>query len=99
MILIFYAVDNPREFTPSFFEGMEEKKILDLLLDLKDETLDCGVHIYDCTADRNSIYPNLKDFQIDYNNEDLDLGFYSQLLPTIEAKDIVEHNVKQIKKK
>lgn len=99
MILIFYRVDNPREFTPSFFEGMEEKMILDILLDLKDEMHDSGVHIYDCTADRNSIYPNLKDFQVDYNNEDLEVGFYAQLLPTIEAKDIVQYNVAQMQKK
>jgi len=89
MLAIFYPVDNPHEFVPENFEGKDEIDILEIMLSLEEESEFSSVHIYDFgSADKNTFYPNVKDFQNDYNAEDLDGGFFVQVLPTMTKQDI-----------
>ena len=44
MYNIYWKKDNPRKFDEKFFEGMEDEKVIEILLDLHDEGTDIFVY-------------------------------------------------------
>lgn len=79
MFLFFYKVDNDREFTRDFFDGMQPEKAAEILTDLNDE--EGGVVFYDLdNSHPNGRFRNMQDFVEDYNDEELDGGYWSLLL-------------------
>lgn len=44
MYNIYWKKDNPRKFDEKFFEGMEDEKVIEILLDLHDEGADIFVY-------------------------------------------------------
>jgi hypothetical protein len=76
MFLFFYPVDNAKDFDRHYFDGMEPEKIASTLLDLKNEG-EC-VPFYDLdNSHPNGRFLNMDDFTENYNDEDLDGGFWS----------------------
>lgn len=77
MILAFYAIDNARRFGRNSFNASEPKEILDKLMTLPAEE----VRFYDTERLRSFERPALDAFVEDYNNEELDAGWWCVLIP------------------
>lgn len=75
MILAFYKVSNSKEYERHTFDDKRPETIIDMLNELGDEEY----RMYDTNAyGYGSVQPcpNLADFEDDYNNEDLDGGWW-----------------------
>ena len=77
MIIAFYKVDNSLNYERHSFDAMcdEPEKILEMLNKLPGEEL----KIYDANnyGYAHRVQPNLVDFEEDYNDEELDGGWWS----------------------
>lgn len=78
MLLAFYKTDNSLELTPDSFQGCTSEEILDQLEGLDEFEWRC----YDISQKCNSEHPALNAFVDDYNNEELDLGWWCVLIDT-----------------
>ena len=80
MIIAFYKVGNSLDYERHSFDALcdEPEKVLEMLKKLPDEEL----KIYDANnyGYAHRIQPNLADFEDDYNDEELDGGWWSVVL-------------------
>lgn len=74
--LAFYKVDNHKEYDRHSFDNMSREEIIDCLTSLYDEE----VRFYELTVGVNTPYASLSHFINDYNNEELDGGWWSILI-------------------
>lgn len=84
MFALFYSANgtapHPREL-----DGMSEKEIVKAIIGKHDYRL------YDLSTDQpTSKCINAREFEDDYNNEELDGGFWLRMLPTITYDEIIE---------
>jgi len=78
MILSFYAVDNSKGFNRNSFTGKSASEILDALEQLPPEE----VRSYDMSQYNSYDRPALNAFVEDYNNEELDGGWWCVIINT-----------------
>jgi len=79
MLLAFYKIDNSQEFSPDTFKDLEPSEILDKLESLDEWEWRCYDISNKCSNQR---HPALDAFVEDYNNEELDLGWWCVLIQT-----------------
>ena len=74
MILAFYRVDNNLGYGRHTFDDMSNDEIIEKLSKLDE----CDLRIYkaDCYGYGAVPAPNLADFEYDFNNEELDGGWW-----------------------
>lgn len=93
MTIVFYRVDNALNYGRHEFDGLcdQPKEILDMLQKLPDDE----VKIYNADEYHwQTKEPSLTDFEQDYNDEELDGGWWVIVLPiSIEEGDTLESMV------
>ena len=74
--LAFYKVDNEKEYGRYSFDTMDSEEILKALNELPDEQ----VRFYELCVGYSNKMLSLSDFVEDYNDEELDGGWWSILI-------------------
>ena len=78
--LAFYKVDNSLDYERHSFDGLcdEPDKVRNMLLELPDE--ECRIYDLNVNKHRTGMFLDLSDLIEDYNDEELDGGWWSVLL-------------------
>jgi len=86
MQIAFYKVDNSKNYERHTFDYIYDKpqEIVRMLRELKDEEW----IMYDLTqTSRNTMHPTLGDLEEDYNDEMLDVGWWTVIIRDYQTKE------------
>lgn len=74
--LVFYKVDNSMDYDRHTFDGLDGNEAYAMLANLPEDE----VHFYELTEGYNTRGPSLSDFIEDYNDEELDGGWWCTII-------------------
>lgn len=81
MLVVFYKVDNSKEYDRHTFDGWRKEETLKALYELPDDEVRSYDMEHYTLSGKYGMNPNAIDFEEDYNNEELDGGWWCVVIP------------------